>query len=274
MDPTYLAAKLARPLSDPEGLLTLFLGLAVIGLFTRWRGWARWGLVGVLMIGLAGNVLPLGSWLARPLETRFPVPETLPERLDGIIVLGGYLDLAGTASSGQPQAGGAIDRLLVGLTLARRHPEARLVLSGGAGDPFDQRHREARLAAGLIADLYPESPDLGGRLLIEADSRNTRENALFTRRLVEPVPGETWLLVTSALHMPRAVGSFRAVGWTVLPYPVDHRHAFHDLPGPRPPGLPRRLLPGVKAPLQAWAGLVWYRLRGYIPSMLPGPEPG
>ena len=62
------------------------------------------------------------------------------------------------------------------------------------------------------------------RLILETKSRDTHENAAFTRDLVKPKPGEIWILVTSASHMPRAVGAFRKAGWTVLPYPVDYRY--------------------------------------------------
>ena len=61
------------------------------------------------------------------------------------------------------------------------------------------------------------------RMTFESASRNTYENAVLTKALVAPKPGETWLLVTSAAHMPRSVGIFRAAGWPVLAYPVDYR---------------------------------------------------
>jgi uncharacterized SAM-binding protein YcdF (DUF218 family) len=64
-------------------------------------------------------------------------------------------------------------------------------------------------------------------MTFEANSRDTWENAVFTRDLVKPKPGETWLLVTSAWHMPRSVGIFRRLGFDVIPYPVAYR-TFSD----------------------------------------------
>ena len=58
--------------------------------------------------------------------------------------------------------------------------------------------------------------------MLEDQSRNTRENAIFTRRLVDPKPGERWLLVTSAWHMPRAIGVFRKAGFEIEAFPVDY----------------------------------------------------
>ena len=60
------------------------------------------------------------------------------------------------------------------------------------------------------------------RILVETRSRNTYENAVYSKELAQPQPGQIWLLVTSANHMPRAVGCFRAVGFDVIPYPVDY----------------------------------------------------
>ena len=57
-----------------------------------------------------------------------------------------------------------------------------------------------------------------GRVIYEDRSRNTTENAEFSRDIARPRPEETWLLITSAFHMPRAVGCFRRVGWNVVPF--------------------------------------------------------
>ncbi len=77
--------------------------------------------------------------------------------------------------------------------------------------------------------LYPLLDSFGvprERVMLENKSRNTAENAAFTKALVKPKPGERWLLVTSAQHMPRAVGCFRRVGFPVEAYPVD----WHTVP--------------------------------------------
>jgi DUF218 domain len=63
------------------------------------------------------------------------------------------------------------------------------------------------------------------RIIVERKSRNTTENAAFTKQLVMPKPGERWLLVTSAMHMPRAVGVFRKAGFAVDAYPVGYQTA-------------------------------------------------
>lgn len=60
------------------------------------------------------------------------------------------------------------------------------------------------------------------RVTFETKSGNTYENAVFSYEMIQPNKTDRWVLVTSAVHMPRAVGLFRQAGWNVLPYPVDY----------------------------------------------------
>jgi uncharacterized SAM-binding protein YcdF (DUF218 family) len=106
---------------------------------------------------------------------------------------------------------------------------------------------------------------------MERNSRNTYENAVFTKALAAPKPGERWLLVTSAYHMPRSVGLFRKAGFAVEPYPVDWRvgrgadiFAFTNIAGD---GLGR-----TDTAMREWIGLVAYRLTGKTSELLPGPD--
>ena len=109
--------------------------------------------------------------------------------------------------------------MTAGVELARRYPSALLVFTGGPGGLLGEGPAEAIGARKLWLSLgVPEE-----RMMFEAKSRNTWENALFTRVLVKPKPGETWLLVTSAWHMPRSIGIFRHLGFDVIPYPVAYR---------------------------------------------------
>jgi uncharacterized SAM-binding protein YcdF (DUF218 family) len=108
------------------------------------------------------------------------------------------------------------------------------------------------------------------RIIIEDKSRNTDENARFTFALLHPKPGQHYLLVTSAYHMPRTVGLFRKAGFDVVPYPVDYRTRgnWADL---EPGGLASEGLAHVDLAMREWTGLVMYRLTGRIDSFFPGP---
>ncbi len=172
------------------------------------------GALGLLVCGMS----PLGVWLARPLEGRFPLPAADMAAPTGIIVLGGSMDQLTTAARGQPTIGAAPGRMTEAVALAGRFPEARLVFTGGSAAVLDAEGDEAAAARAVFLQLGipPE------RITLERESRNTYENAVLTKAIVQPKPGERWLLVTSAWHMPRSVGIFRQAGWPVIPYPTDY----------------------------------------------------
>ena len=108
------------------------------------------------------------------------------------------------------------------------------------------------------------------RLVFEEQSRNTHQNAVLTRALVQPKPGETWLLVTSASHMPRAMGVFRRAGWgDIIPWPVNYRTgrsaaAMYDAPFPDRLGQ-------VEWAVREYIGLTAYWLMGRTDALLPRP---
>ncbi len=110
------------------------------------------------------------------------------------------------------------------------------------------------------------------RVTLESRSRNTAENAAFTRVLVEPKPGERWLLVTSALHMPRAIGCFRRAGFPVEAYPVDWTTPRRLSLAPLLPSFePGRGLRELDSAAHEWLGLLAYWLTGRTSAFLPGP---
>ena len=224
---------------------------------------------GLLAFGLGAMaaiaVLPLGEWLLAPLEERFPRPAEPLGRVDGVVVLGGAIDLRVSVERGRPELGASADRLTAFVALARRYPQARLVFTGGSGALFDTGHSEANVAENLIAELGLDP----ARIAFERAARNTRENALLAMALAQPQAGETWLLVTSAFHMPRAMGSFRRAGWQVTAYPVDYLTAG---PGAWRPGFNLMLgLSLLTVAEKEWIGLAAYRLLGWTDRLFPDP---
>jgi uncharacterized SAM-binding protein YcdF (DUF218 family) len=202
------------------------------------------------------------------LENRFPPGKEGGPPITGIIVLGGPIDSRMSVLRGSVSIGGGVERLTEAAALARRHPAARLVVTGGNPSLLRDDPPESLYAAQVFAQLgVPAS-----RLVLEDKSRNTEENAVFTKRLIDPKPDERWLLVTSAIHMPRAVGAFRKAGFPVEPYPVDWRTA----PGAHLLHVPRKLLDGVDA-LDAAShelvGLLMYWITGRSSELFPAPLP-
>ena len=245
------------------------LAIALIGavlLHTRWWRLGRFAVAAaILMLAVAG-LSPLGQALILPLEDRFPpVAEGAPPP-DGIIVLGGAFDTLVSPARGVVALNEAAERLTALVSLARRYPHARIVFSGGSGAIFYAGSREAELARDMLAEagLDPR------RLILESRSRNTFQNALMTKSILRPKASEHWLLVTSAFHMPRAVGSFRRVGFPVVAYPVDYRTR-----GPadllRPFDKVSEGLRRVDLATREWVGLAVYRLTGRTSAFFPSP---
>ena len=112
------------------------------------------------------------------------------------------------------------ERLTVVAELARRYPNARIVFSGGSGALLLDEGNEAESRR---CGCWKASGLRRARILLDDRSRNTVENALFSKAIAQPKAGERWLLVTSAYHMPRSVGVFRKAGFPVEAFPVDWR---------------------------------------------------
>jgi len=218
--------------------------------------------IGLLVFGL----LPTSVLLILPLEQRFPAWDPARGAPDGIIVLGGALDPDISAARSATAINDAAERLIVVPELARRYPKARILFSGGNASVLEHGLSEAQFAVPLIESLGVAHD----RILVEGRSRNTAENAAFSKALAAPKPGERWLLVTSAFHMPRAIGCFRQAGFEVEAYPVDWRTR-----GPRDLIDISNVgggLANTDLATHEWIGLVVYWLTGRTPVLFPGPS--
>jgi uncharacterized SAM-binding protein YcdF (DUF218 family) len=150
--------------------------------------------------------------------------------------------------------------------LARRYPNARIIFSGGSSSLIYDEGPEAPFAVRQLEALGVAHD----RIAAEDRSRNTLENAAYSLRLAHPKPGERWLLVTSAYHMPRAMAAFRAVGFVVEAYPVDWRtRGPEDLT--RPFGSLAEGLRRTDTAVREWVGLLVYRVTGKSATFFPAP---
>ena len=201
-----------------------------------------------------------------PLEQRFPPWDASRGAPDGIVVLGGGIDPDLSAARGMVVFTHSADRIVATAELARRYPNARIVYSGGSANLVgDRSAKEADFALSILEKLGVARE----RLTAERDSRNTAENAAYSKAIAGPKPGERWLLVTSAFHMPRSVGLFRKVGFAVEAYPVDWRASEHGMFSFSPVAVEGLELAHVA--MREWIGLTAYWLTGKIDTFLPGP---
>jgi uncharacterized SAM-binding protein YcdF (DUF218 family) len=250
----------------PINLLVELGILSLVLMVTRFAALGRKLAVTTLVLLVLATFSPLGNLLLYPLESRFPAWDRSRGAPDGIIVLGGSVDTDLSAAHRTPVVSHAADRMLAPAELARRYPNARIVFTGGTANLVSTEAREADYSAPILESLgIPKE-----RLILERDSRNTWENAIFTKQLVAPKPGERWLLVTSAFHMPRSMGIFRKAGFDVEAYPVDWRMGGRD----ELFAFTRNGADGLgktDVAVREWIGLLAYRVMGRTGELLPGP---
>ena len=250
----------------PSNVIILIGIAGALLLATRFApvGW-RLVIASLILLAIVG-LSPVGNALILTLEERFPAWEESRGAPHGIVVLGGATSPAVSAARNAVDLNEGAERMTAAVELARRFSNARVIFSGGARTRFDSE-TEAKYALRLFESLgLPRD-----RVILEDRSRNTQENAALSRDLAQPKPGERWLLVTSAYHMPRAVGAFRKAGFDVEPHPVDWRtRGMRDALRPFDTlgdGLRR-----TDTAVREWIGLVAYWLAGHTSELFPRPR--
>jgi uncharacterized SAM-binding protein YcdF (DUF218 family) len=262
----FTVSKVLGFFTVPSNFLIAIGLLGIILLCTRFTRLASWLIVSSLVLIAVAGLSPLGNALILPLEQRFAPWHASAGAPDGIVVLGGAISPDISAARGATALNDAAERVTVTAELARRYPNARIIYSGGSSALIFDEGLEAGFAVRQLEALGVARE----RITAEEQSRNTIENAVFSRLVANPKPGEHWLLVTSASHMPRAMAAFRAADFPVEAYPVDWR-TTGTANLVRPFGSLADGLGRTNAAVHEWAGLIAYRLAGKTRDLFPGP---
>lgn len=262
----FLLSKILWGLLSPSSVVIWVLLVVALLL---WMGYVRSARRIVTLISLAGFFIlayPVSDYLMYPLESRFAKPEIMPEKIDGIIVLGGAEQLKLSLSWNQAEVGSAAERILSAAELSRLYPEATVIYTGGS-NLVQMQNIDTN---GKVSEtLLTQAGIKRERMIIETQARNTAENFRLIRPLLPESEG-TYLLITSAFHMPRSVGVARKEGISVIPYPVDHRSNHPD----------QRYwdfdllehLQVLEPAWHEWLGLTAYFATGKTSSWLPKPS--
>lgn len=262
MDTLFLiASKTVWLLIRPETLLVALFALALLFLRLGRAIAASRSLAVALSITVVVGVFPVGNFVLNPLERAYSA-QPVVTRPAGILVLGGAEDQAPDYAGSVAMVNHAGDRLIAAMQLARQYPEAVVLYTGG-------KVALTQVAEGAF-DLGPDIlRQLGlseDRLIVEGRSRTTAENATLSRAMAPNAEGP-WILVTSAFHMPRALGTFCAAGWrNLVPYPTDYRGGkIREQIGWNLAENLTDLNIGVKE----WVGLLAYRVTGRTEAFFP-----
>lgn len=259
----FYISKLVWLLISPDSFLLILIILSLLFLYM-----GRLQLVKVCLTITSSLLLviaffPVGEWLLYTLESHFQTSPVLPEKIDGIIVLSGAEDAVLSSLWEQVELNGAAERDLMFLALAKKHPEAKLVFSGGSGSLTMQEHKGADVAKKLFKQLGFDV----AKIIFERESRNTYENIILSKKIIQPDKNQNWVLITTGWHMPRSVGIACKANWAVIPYPVDHATKKGDL---------LRIdfdllanLNTLNTGIKEWLGLFAYYLSGKTTAILP-----
>ncbi|MCA0371164.1 MAG: YdcF family protein [Proteobacteria bacterium] len=209
-------------LINPTNVIVSLLCIGFIFMFLKRRALGATffglGLGCFILVGM----MPLGPWALSFLENRFPVPQTLPQDAAGFIILGGSFDTPLASKRGATSYTRAGGRFYEALRVVSKAPTLPVLFSGG-GVSWPGVKSESQTAREILRDLHIPAD----RFLFEDKSKSTWENASQSFKLIHPQPQDKWILITSAVHMPRAVENFRRAGWHVIPFCVDYLGAPH-----------------------------------------------
>ena len=260
----FILSKTLGLLLEPLIIPYLFLAIGVIARWRRWRWIMRFSFTTAIALPISFGILPLSSLPLQFLEGRIPHGEIGKKHIDGIIVLGGFTGNGLVAEShNQYGLNASAERFTAAMVLARQLPQTPILFSGFSGELIQRGWRESD----NIRDLIHKLGGLNTTVLYEENSRNTYENAVNSRQVFAAEPGMNWILITSANHMPRAVGSFAAAGWTgIIPYPVDYQTPKTGHTSLWSMGAGISLL---RQSLHEYAGLLVYYLTGRSTNLLP-----
>ncbi|PYE34924.1 uncharacterized SAM-binding protein YcdF (DUF218 family) [Rhizobium sp. PP-WC-1G-195] len=261
----FLVSKIFWLLAQP---LSLAFALVLSGFISVVAGYQR---LGLLLSGFAALLLfvalftTTGSVLLQRLEDRFPRPPALPADLSCMIILGGAFENEVMASRGGIEFNQAADRFVEALRIARLVPTARILVSGGDGSLSGTYEGDA------AERFFPMFGVPVERLIREDASRTTFENAANTQAILSQNGLSNCLLITSAFHMPRAIGLFRKLGIAVTPWPTDYRttgkaRAGFDF---SQPALNAQL---TTTAVREWIGLAAYSFTGRTSALFPSVE--
>jgi uncharacterized SAM-binding protein YcdF (DUF218 family) len=262
----FILSKLVWGVLSPSNLIVWLMSLSALMLLLNRIQLAKWILIPTAILSLTLLIYPVSDAVIHPLESRFQKPETLPQTIDGIIVLGGGEELKLSLDWQTAEMGNGGDRFVAAAILAKAYPDTPVIFTGGSGL---LNAPDVRINIPIARNLLSAVGIDQHRLIIESLSRNTIENFSYISPLLPQRQGR-YLLVTSAFHMPRAIGVARQQGINVIAYPVDYRGNSAQF---------RQYdfdlfshLQVLEPALREWIGLTVYYWTGKTSSWFPSPN--
>jgi uncharacterized SAM-binding protein YcdF (DUF218 family) len=225
----FILSKAAHVLIEPLNWLLILIGLALLFLLLRKNYLVRRALGIALFLGLFMGYMPTSQFAMRILEDAVPQTPLTSERfeqLGGILILGGAIEGGPIARDrGEVSIGSSAERVTKALQLLRQHPEVPFIFSGHSGRLLSKDISEADAFKRLLQEQSLNT-HMG---FYENQSRNTYENMVYSKKIIDGIAEKEgtlvkpWLLITSASHMLRSVQVAKQQGLLVVPLSVDYQ---------------------------------------------------
>ena len=197
-------------------LLYLLLIVIFLSFFTKKKLFKFLNVI-TLFLFITIIILPTGKYFFWKLEKSYSIPKNLPNKVDGILILGGGMNEHLTHQYQQINLNNNVDRLTESILLIKKFPDAKVVFSGGIAT-----FKKPKLTGAEVAKMFYERMGVDvDKIIFEDKSRNTYENFIFSKKYIVNNSNEKWLLITSASHMKRAMSIAKKLKLDFLPYPVD-----------------------------------------------------
>jgi len=164
------------------------------------------------------GIFPVGQYLIYNLEKNYHNKIILPDKVDGLLILGGATNPSLSDEFNQINLNGSVERLVESITLIRKYKDAKIIFAGGSGSIKKPEMDHARIAKQFFMQIGLKTD----KVIFENKSRNTYENILFSKYIAKPKKNEKWIVITSARHMNRTIFIGEKNDWILTPYAVDY----------------------------------------------------
>jgi len=214
---SFYLSKFLWLIINPFNILIFLLLVTIFFLFLKKNKLMYFFLSLFLIVLVSFGIFPLGKFLIYKLEKNYHNEIILPDKVDGLLILGGATNPFLSDEYNQINLNDSVERLVESITLIKKYTEATIIFTGGSGSIHNPKMDHARIAKQFFVQVGLDTD----KMIFENKSRNTYENILYSKNIVKPKKNEKWIVITSAFHMNRAIFIGEKNDWALIPYAVD-----------------------------------------------------
>ena len=214
---SFYLSKVLWLIINPFNILIFLLLITICFLLLKKNKFTYFFLSLFLIFLVSFGMLPVGKYLIYKLEKYYHNTIILPDKVDGLLILGGATNPFLSDEFNQINLNGSVERLIEAIRLIKIYTETKIIFSGGSGSIQKPKMDHARIAKQFFMQIGLDTD----KMIFENKSRNTYENILYSKKIAKPKKNERWIVITSAFHMNRTIFIGEKNDWLLTPYAVD-----------------------------------------------------